>query len=329
MKEKSKKSSVSTHSGNKRFQPFIGQKSSEDSEEEIKSNRVSEQYNNVRERSRSNTRSQNNIKKAGLEKPNRGISTNKEEIPHKSYKIPEENSEESDEVNQPEYSSIAGSITGRNLSKNEMMFFDELQKALADETLYLNNGKQYESLFDVVMKAFTIYVDGIFGADELFMLLENSFRHIDEFEQFKSFCLSRECNRRKETWFCRNLDDTNMKECTRIDQSYKIVPEDYPESIYTGKTDDFYRNVLNDRVVSVPQGSESSFTFKAKNKHEEGLFKIEDERYELDQAINLNYDVIKVLENANKQINDNNGEYVLDRSQFTNARVSWIFQVKI
>ena len=79
--------------------------------------------------------------------------------------------------------------------------------------------------------------------------------------------------------------------------------------------------------MSVPQGSEGSFTFKAKNKHEESLYKIEDERYEIDQAISHNSDVIEVLENAAKKIEDSHGNYELDKSQFTKPRISWIYQV--
>jgi histone deacetylase complex regulatory component SIN3 len=177
------------------------------------------------------------------------------------------------------------------------------------------------------MKMFSLYVEGICGADELFAIMEDVFRHIDEFEQFKSFCLSRECNRRKYTWFCRNPDDINMKDCTRIDHSYTTIPDDFPQSVYTGQKGTFCQQVLNHIVVSVPQGSESSFTFKAKNKHEESLFKIEDERYEIDQAINLNNDVIQVLEKANEQLKDYEGEYELDPKLFTKARVSWIYQM--
>lgn len=56
-----------------------------------------------------------------------------------------------------------------------------------------------------------------------------------------------------------------MKGCQRIDHSYTTIPEDFPMSIYTGRTQDpLYNKVLNDVVVSVPQGSESSFTFKQK-----------------------------------------------------------------
>lgn len=118
-----------------------------------------------------------------------------------------------------------------------------------------------------------------------------------------------------------------MKDCTRIDHSYTTIPEDFPKSVYTGKKGRFYADVLNDKVVSVPQGSEASFTFKAKNKHEESLFKIEDERYELDQAINLNADVIKVLEKAAKEIENGNGKFELNPKEFTRPRMSWIYQL--
>ena len=148
---------------------------------------------------------------------------------------------------------------------NETMFFSDLKKILSDDTIYPRPSESLESLFDIVIKIMSIYVDGVWGADELFAILEDAFKHIDEFEQFKSFCLSREWNRRKETWFWRNFDEINMKNWLRIDHSYTTIPEDFPQSIYTGRSQDaLYTQVLNDLVVSVPQGSESSFTFKQK-----------------------------------------------------------------
>ena len=148
---------------------------------------------------------------------------------------------------------------------NETMFFSDLKNILSDETLFSRTSEFTESLFDIVIKIMSIYVEGICGADELFLILEDVFKHIDEFEQFKSFWLSREWNRRKETWFCRNFDETNIKECQRIDHSYTTIPKDFPMWIYSGRAQDpIYSQVLNDVVVSVPQGSESSFTFKQK-----------------------------------------------------------------
>lgn len=57
------------------------------------------------------------------------------------------------------------------------------------------------------------------------------------------------------------------------------------------------------------------------------MFKIEDERYEIDQVINLNNDSIKVLEKAMKEIEEKGNDYKLNKKDFTKARESWIFQV--
>lgn len=78
-------------------------------------------------------------------------------------------------------------IGTKGISKNELMFFDDLRKLLENEPLYYDGEDTDESLYDIVMKAFALYVEGICGADELFSMLEDVFRHIDEFEQFKSF----------------------------------------------------------------------------------------------------------------------------------------------
>jgi histone deacetylase complex regulatory component SIN3 len=203
-----------------------------------------------------------------------------------------EKHDESDEQAMRRYEELNEDVPGRSLSRNEVQFFDDLKKILDDENQYYDLGDSEECLFNVVMKLFSLYVEGICGADELFAILEEVFKHIDEFEQFKSFCLSREVNRRKYTWFCRNPDEITTEMCSRVDQSYTTVPDDIPKSIYSGQIGNFCADVTNREIVSIPQGSESSFTLKAKNKHEESLFKIEDERYEIDQAISLSTDVI-------------------------------------
>ncbi len=81
---------------------------------------------------------------------------------------------------------------GKVLSKTEAQFFDELKKILADDNLYFDFPDQKENLYTIVIKIFSLYVEGICGADELFEILAEPFKHIDEFEQFKNFCLSRE-----------------------------------------------------------------------------------------------------------------------------------------
>lgn len=213
---------------------------------------------------------------------------------------------------------------GKSISKTEAQFFDDLKKVLADD-IYFDDKNQDDSPYDIVMKMFSLYVEGIFGVDELFFALEDIFRHVDEFEQFKKLCLCRESNRRKdESWYFKHYDEANMKNnCERIDHSYTTIPESFPKSIYTGQTGTMFETVVNHKVVSVPQGSEGSFTFKAKNKHEEALFKIEDERYELDQAINLNCSILRIMEEFLKREDTTK----FDSTLFTQSRMSWIYQM--
>lgn len=54
------------------------------------------------------------------------------------------------------------------------------------------------------------------------------------------------------------------------------------------------KQVLNEKFVSVPRGSEY-FSFNTKNQHEEALFICEDERYELDQYIRTTESTIAAL----------------------------------
>lgn len=95
--------------------------------------------------------------------------------------------DDSEEQRIANYNALNEGVTGRSLSKNEVQFLDDLKKILADENLYYENKNTGESLYEIVMKMFTLYVEGVCGADELFSILEDVFRHIDEFEQFKSF----------------------------------------------------------------------------------------------------------------------------------------------
>jgi hypothetical protein len=232
--------------------------------------------------------------------------------------------EESDEPELSEVNKITDHPDGKSISKTESQFFDDLKKVLADD-IYFDDKNQDDSPYDIVMKMFSLYVEGIFGVDELFFALEDIFRHVDEFEQFKKLCLCRESNRRKdESWYFKHYDEANMKNnCERIDHSYTTIPSNFPKSIYTGQTGTMFETVVNHKVVSVPQGSEGSFTFKAKNKHEEALFKIEDERYELDQAINLNCSILRIMEEFLKREDTTK----FDSKLFTKSRMSWIYQM--
>lgn len=69
-----------------------------------------------------------------------------------------------------------------------------------------------------------------------------------------------------------------------IDKSYSILPDNFLIPAAGGR-DKLAKDVLNDKWVSIPDGSESR---KPKNMFEEDLYKVEDLRYYYDQTIKCN-----------------------------------------
>ena len=176
------------------------------------------------------------------------------------------------------------------------------------------------------MKAFFLYCEGIFGADELFVLLEPLFNEANvDFDQFRSLALSREQNRRKLSWFCMNLQEyySNQKNnIKRVDKSYSRLPLEFLMPVCSGK-DEICKEVLNDDWVSIPIGSED-FKFSSRNNFEQEIYQVEDQRYYYDQAIKCNQDLIQVLESAEKEIAESKEEEYSLGPEFTKFRLAWI-----
>ena len=93
--------------------------------------------------------------------------------------------------------------------------------------------------------------------------------------------------------FVQSVDFTT---CPQVTASYRQLPAGLSTPYCSGRTA-LCEAVLNDSCISIPTGSED-FSFKAtrKNVYEEQLFKVEDERFELDMIIENNAAVIRVLE---------------------------------
>jgi hypothetical protein len=81
------------------------------------------------------------------------------------------------------------------------------------------------------------------------------------------------------------------------------LPEDYPRASFAGRST-FEASVLNDRLISLPTDNENTNAFKhmRKNEYEEKLFKIEDERFEVDMVIDSTRTTVTVLEKLEKEI---------------------------
>ncbi|KAI8469341.1 MAG: hypothetical protein J3K34DRAFT_522233 [Monoraphidium minutum] len=81
----------------------------------------------------------------------------------------------------------------------------------------------------------------------------------------------------------------------RCTDSYVKYPAQLPKLVCSGR-DALCLSVLNDEWVSVVSGSEDySFKLMRKNQYEEALFRCEDDRYELDMAIEQNRATLELL----------------------------------
>jgi paired amphipathic helix protein Sin3a len=89
--------------------------------------------------------------------------------------------------------------------------------------------------------------------------------------------------------------------CKQYGASYRDISA-YPQPLSSGQTD-LCRAVLNSTYVSFPSWSEdSTFISSKKNQYEELIFRIEDERFELDLVLETNMSTIRVLENVMARI---------------------------
>ena len=92
-----------------------------------------------------------------------------------------------------------------------------------------------------------------------------------------------------DAWYSVPLADIDFARCRRCTPSYRALPRDYPLAPCSARREDDGK-VLNNIWVSLPVGSEESYTFRhmRRNIHEEELFKVEDERFEIDMVIDSN-----------------------------------------
>lgn len=91
-----------------------------------------------------------------------------------------------------------------------------------------------------------------------------------------------------------------LNSCDIITTSYRILPEEVPLLPRSGKTV-LGDQVLCDNLVSIPSGHEDqTFLATRKNEFEEALFRVEDERFELDRLIEGTDDVLEALLHVQK-----------------------------
>jgi paired amphipathic helix protein Sin3a len=186
----------------------------------------------------------------------------------------------------------------------ERQFFDATREALSS---YSRDGGQAWAEF---LKCLDMYAQEILSRSEMLNFVEPLLgkRNTKLFEEFKRILAaagspSGSSPMMEDSWYSVPLSEIDFSRCRRCTPSYRALPRDYPAPPCSDRTDEEAK-ILNDVWVSLPVGSEESYTFRhmRRNTYEETLFRCEDERFEIDMAIDSNSCVLTRLEPIAEEI---------------------------
>lgn len=157
------------------------------------------------------------------------------------------------------------------------------------------------------VKVLELFSNDAVSKEDMLDLIGDLFgpQHNDLFHEFKRLLSSREeyDEHKSDVWYAVPLSEIDFTQCRKCTPSYRALPRDYPKAKCTERSEE-EAGMLNDQWVSIPIGSEESYSFKhmRKNQYEEALFKVEDERFEIDMVIDSNMCTIRVLEPLAEEI---------------------------
>jgi paired amphipathic helix protein Sin3a len=186
----------------------------------------------------------------------------------------------------------------------ERQFFDAAREALA---LHTRDGGQAWSEF---LKCLDMYAQEILSRSEMLNFVEPLLgkRNTKLFEEFKRILAaagstSINSPSMEDSWHSVPLSEIDFSRCRRCSPSYRALPRDYPAPPCSDRNDE-ENKVLNNVWVSLPVGSEESYTFRhmRRNTYEEILFRCEDERFEIDMVIDSNATTLARLEPIAEEI---------------------------
>ncbi|CAF4001433.1 unnamed protein product [Rotaria sp. Silwood2] len=184
-------------------------------------------------------------------------------------------------------------------SIDEISFFDKVQKTLRSPLV-----------FDNFLRCILLYTKRIISRIELFELIQSYLSHAPELlKTFQELINLREPG---EAIIPKNIYDQNDTDslisidygsCSQYGTSYRSVPRSYTLPTCSGRTQ-LCKEVLNDHCVLFPTFTDESSTVAAKKSvFEEHMYKIEDERFELDIVMEVNLSAIRALESVQFHMN--------------------------
>jgi paired amphipathic helix protein Sin3a len=186
----------------------------------------------------------------------------------------------------------------------ERQFFDSTRESL---TSFSRDSGQAWAEF---MKCLDMYSQEILSRSEMLNFVEPLLgkRNNNLFEEFKRILSAAgsptlSTQQIDDAWYSVPLAEIDFGRCRRCSPSYRALPRDYPAPPCSERSEEESK-VLNDVWVSLPVGSEESYTFRhmRRNAYEETLFRVEDERFEIDMVIDSNDATLQRLDPIAKEI---------------------------
>ncbi|KAL3786130.1 hypothetical protein HJC23_010704 [Cyclotella cryptica] len=175
----------------------------------------------------------------------------------------------------------------------ERQFFDAVKAALFS---FSRDGQAYAEF----IKTLDMYAQEILSRNDMLGYVERLLgKNRDLFEQFKCIITAigaPDAPAHDDSWHSVPLSEIDFSRCRRCTPSYRALPRDYPNPPCSERSEEDLK-VLNDVWVSLPVGSEESYTFRhmRKNQYEEVLFRCEDMRFEIDMCIDGNASTLQRL----------------------------------
>mmetsp|Transcript_6734 Transcript_6734/g.19467 ORF Transcript_6734/g.19467 Transcript_6734/m.19467 type:complete len:946 (-) Transcript_6734:204-3041(-) len=191
----------------------------------------------------------------------------------------------------------------------ERQFFDAAKEALAS---YTRDGGQAWQEF---LKCLDMYAQDILSKSEMLNFVDPLLgkRNNKLFEEFKRI-LSASGGQgmstvpsMEDSWYSVPLSEIDFSRCRNCSPSYRALPRDYPAPPCSQRSDEEAK-VLNNVWVSLPVGNEETFRHMRRNTYEETLFRVEDERFEIDMTIDSNLCTLALLEPFAQEMAQLSGE---------------------
>ena len=191
--------------------------------------------------------------------------------------------------------------------------------------LFTSTSRDYWSEF---VKCLDLYSQDAISRKDMLQLVQGLFGpvHSNLFEEFRALLNHRSAYNMsvKDMWANIPLSEIDFRQCQRCTPSYCALPKEYPRPVCSEQSA-VHTDILNSEWISIPVGSEEILSFKnmGRNHFEDALFRYEkyyseylhnsvhsfsilfrceDERFEIDMAIDSNLSTLKILEPLAEEI---------------------------